>query len=728
MRYLLILLFVSISITLTGATYYLSPTGSDAIGNGSISSPWFTLNKAWTVVAAGDIIYLRGGTYQYVSRQTLSGKNGTATNLISVFAYPGESPNLTKHSSFSTPSWPISLVYLQGNYTYWKGIEISNFKQASSGLWYAIALRNANHNKFEEINSHHNGHGMVIRDACTDNLIYNSDFHHNYDPLTSTPYENADGIEIGYLDGTTVNTIRGCRFYNNSDDGVDLWDNNGKVNIENSWSWNNGYREDGVTIGGNGNGFKFGKTTIDYGNTIMRTIKNCVAYNNRAIGFDQNGALCGIELQNNSSYKNLTNGYKFNYNGIKFIAKNNLCYSNSSVTEFTSTSILETNSFSCIVTNPFTVTPADFVSLDGTQLTRSRQSDGNLPEIDFLHLVTGSDLVNSGVNIGLPYNGGAPDIGAFETGAVTTPALPVYTSSVVENATATKLEMTYNLSLANIAPAASAFIVRVNSVARTINTVAISGTKVTLTLSSAVVYGDAVTVAYTKPSANPLQTSSGGQAASITAQTVTNKVNSVNPANPVNPVYMSSVVENATPSYLEMTYNSDLANTIPAVTAFTVHVNGVRRNVSSVVISGNKVRLTFAIIFIFGDKVFVTYNKPMSNWLQTTTGEAESITSQPVTNNCLQIAIPNLSDKKHGKVTIYPNPAHDFFNIAIEDATVMSKIIKIFDLSGKIVHSESLEAGIEKVQIPVNLKTGIYIVILESNNLIVHTQKLIINS
>jgi len=39
-----------------------------------------------------------------------------------------------------------------------------------------------------------------------------------------------------------------------------------------------------------------------------------------------------------------------------------------------------------------------------------------------------------------------------------------------------------------------------------------------------VVYGDAVTVAYTKPSTNPLQTSAGGQAASFTAQTVTNNL------------------------------------------------------------------------------------------------------------------------------------------------------------------------------------------------------------
>jgi uncharacterized repeat protein (TIGR02059 family) len=100
--------------------------------------------------------------------------------------------------------------------------------------------------------------------------------------------------------------------------------------------------------------------------------------------------------------------------------------------------------------------------------------------------------------------------------------LPVYVSSVIENATPAIIEMTYSLALADIVPDVSAFAVTVATVARTVSSVAVSGTKVTLTLASPVVYGDAVTVAYTKPATNPLQTSSGGQAASFTPQTVTN--------------------------------------------------------------------------------------------------------------------------------------------------------------------------------------------------------------
>jgi uncharacterized repeat protein (TIGR02059 family) len=127
----------------------------------------------------------------------------------------------------------------------------------------------------------------------------------------------------------------------------------------------------------------------------------------------------------------------------------------------------------------------------------------------------------------LPYTSAAliVDPNPSSTPAPTTP--PVYVSSVIENSAPAKLVITYNLSLANVIPAVSAFSVKVNSAVRSVSSVNVSGTKVTLTLSSPVVYGNVVTVAYTKPASNPLQTASGGQAATIAAQTVTNKVNAI---------------------------------------------------------------------------------------------------------------------------------------------------------------------------------------------------------
>ena len=107
---------------------------------------------------------------------------------------------------------------------------------------------------------------------------------------------------------------------------------------------------------------------------------------------------------------------------------------------------------------------------------------------------------------------------------VVAPDVPVFASASVENAAPARIEMVYSLNLASIVPAASAFTVRVNSTSRPVSSVAISGTRVLLTLASPVVYGDVVTVAYAKPSSNPIQTPAGGQAAALTTQNVVNRV------------------------------------------------------------------------------------------------------------------------------------------------------------------------------------------------------------
>jgi len=216
------------------------------------------------------------------------------------------------------------------------------------------------------------------------------------------------------------------------------------------------------------------------------------------------------------------------------------------------------------------------------------------------------------------------------------PAIPVYVGAVVENATPAQIDMTYNLPLASIIPSVSAFTVIVNSAAKSVVSVVVSGTKVLLTFSSPLVYGDVVTVAYTKPSSNPLQAPAGGQAATISAQTVTNKINA-----PVSPVYLSSSVENSAPSVLEITYDMALANIVPASTSFSVQINSVARNIGSVAISGTKVLLNLTIPVAYNDIVTFSYTKPSSNALQTASGgEAASISSQAVTNRVNMVNSP----------------------------------------------------------------------------------------
>ncbi len=413
MKKVLALLLSFLSITVYARTYYLSPSGNDS-NSGTINSPFFTLNKAWTMLSAGDTVYLRGGIYRYPSSQHLTAKNGTEKLQIKIWAYPGEKPTITKSSEFSYRQ--NCGVYFSGNFFHWKNLEITGFTQYDAQINTGIKVQDSNHNVFEQLDSHHNGHGMIIARACDDNLVLNCDFHHNTDPLTSEPYENADGLEVCYIPAGLTNQIKGCRFWWNSDDGLDLWENDGTVIIENCWSWNNGFLADTFTPAGNGVGFKLGKSDLESGSEIRRKITNCLAYNNRTWGFHQNGANTVVAMYNNTSCYNGEYGYWMGSFGKQHLFKNNISFNNKYDVSLTSNSIVLNNTF--LIDNSLNtrlpVSEKDFLSLDKSLLAYPRQADGSLPQIDFMHLQQGSVLIDKGIDVGLMYCGNSPDVGAFE--------------------------------------------------------------------------------------------------------------------------------------------------------------------------------------------------------------------------------------------------------------------------------------------------------------------------
>jgi len=71
--------------------------------------------------------------------------------------------------------------------------------------------------------------------------------------------------------------------------------------------------------------------------------------------------------------------------------------------------------------SPFNCSNADFlsVSISIQEATAPRKSDGTLPDITFMHLKPGSDLIDAGLEVGLPFNGAKPDLGCFETSVLT---------------------------------------------------------------------------------------------------------------------------------------------------------------------------------------------------------------------------------------------------------------------------------------------------------------------
>ncbi len=393
-------LFILATTAHGAATRYVSPTGNDSTGNGSINAPYKTLQKAHDMTGAGDTIYMRGGTY-FPAAQTTITRSGSNGNYIKVFAYPGETPVI---DAINHPAGDYIIRMNSASWWHIKGLELKN--GAKNGLYLAGSSSN---NIIENNNIHHIGRlapggcgcgtAIAIYGTGGNNLVLNNDVHDNDDALSSDG-GGANGINL--VTTGTGNVIRGNRIWRNSDDGIDMWDAAPAL-IENNWSWENGYTLVGsnLVVRGNGVGYKLGGSATNDGG---HTVRNNLAWLNRVNGFHENSGDLPITLYNNTAWNNGANNFTFFHSGNTF--RNNINFGSRGNVAGSDTY----NSW----TLPVTVNSADFASLDYTVVTAPRNPDGSLPTINFLRLVAASDLINKGTNVGIPFNGSAPDLGAYE--------------------------------------------------------------------------------------------------------------------------------------------------------------------------------------------------------------------------------------------------------------------------------------------------------------------------
>src|SRR6185312_5017012 len=432
--------------TARATDYYVATTGSDS-NAGTMDAPWATLQKGASTAVAGDTVWIRGGTYA-VTTPANSGaginfsKSGTSSANINYFAYQGEVPVFDfTNLQISTTGYTMGFV-VSGSYLHFKGLEICCVPMnmySNNGI--SVNTPAAN-DTFELLNMHHNsGNGIFVGNKSGGgHLILNCDAHDNYDATSNQGQgQNADGFGVHYqtTGGTTI--IRGCRSWWNSDDGYDLINQEVPVTVENSWAMMNGYAMYGTfnPADGNGNGFKMGSSKTG----IRHLVQNNVAWKNKANGFYANHSTGGNTWYNNTSFMN---GSQYNMLASSFdasgnvvmtvtlsgalahIMRNNIGYPNNNQ-NMTGVDTMF-NSWDLGITpasSDFASTSDPSVSMTGMQLEGMgalgpRQADGSLPNVDFLHLSAGSRMIDKGTDVGLPYLGTAPDLGAYEYGATST--------------------------------------------------------------------------------------------------------------------------------------------------------------------------------------------------------------------------------------------------------------------------------------------------------------------
>jgi pectate disaccharide-lyase len=374
-------------------TLYIAVDGNDS-NLGTQDQPLATIKKAASLAQPGTLIYLRGGTYKFSATVTVASPAGTATDPIRLWAYPGESPVLDFAGAAITKGLSID-----ASYWHVRGLVVQNSAgrglQVSTGTGIVI----------ENCEIHHNGDmGLVVSNGASNALILNCDSHHNFDDTNGG--ENADGFGAKSNVGTGV-IFRNCRAWANSDDGWDLYGAPSAVRFENCWAYKNGDNFKAIAgFNGDGNGFKLGKSDGDQAHHVL---VNCLAWDNLGgNGYEDNNNLGGLTFYNSVSYKNKGASFEA-INNTNHILKNNLAFDNGKPEDILTGSVVSNNSW-----QGFTVTAADFLSLDDAVAVGSRQADGSLPATTFLHLAPSSGLIDKGIDVGLPFLGAAPDLGAYE--------------------------------------------------------------------------------------------------------------------------------------------------------------------------------------------------------------------------------------------------------------------------------------------------------------------------
>jgi hypothetical protein len=398
------------------ADYYVAPDGNDTTGNGTMGMPFATVGRGQTAASAGDTVFIRGGVYTFSGTTATVGvsftKSGTQDRRINYFAYPGEIPVFDFFMLL--PQARVTGFDVRASWIHIRGIEVRGVQQVIVGDSWGVRLQGSN-NIIERLDVHHGEAPGIFITSGANNLILNCDSHHNYDPLEGGG--NGDGF--GCHSNGGGNVISGCRGYSNSDDGYDFINAPGTCAVEKSWAFRNGYQPDTMTAAGNGAGFKAGGFGLDTGTfpaTIPRhVVRNCVAFGNRSQGFYANHHPGGIDFLNNTAFRNATNfDMLADVGASSHRLRNNIAMTPGTAIARLTGGTDTFNSWSLSVT----VSAADFMSVAEAEATAPRQADGSLPNVGFMRLAAGSDLIDKGENVGLPFSGTAPDLGAFETGLV----------------------------------------------------------------------------------------------------------------------------------------------------------------------------------------------------------------------------------------------------------------------------------------------------------------------
>lgn len=418
-KYIITLISVFIIMNMLGEEYYLSPGGNDASDGKTLENAWKSPNKAFQIMKAGDILWVKGGTYIIpASDGTMKAKNaGTQSNPVRVYAVRGEKPvfDCSAFRNYGSESSTYRGMDLRQDWWHVRGIKI--YKAGHNGI--IVAGKNI---IVEGCIIEECGHdGISIGSGSENALILNCDSYRNAE--IKGKGENGDGFAAKEGKGTV---FRGCRAWENADDGWDVYGGSEPVLIDSCWAFANGtnYWPELITsYQGDGNGFKLGGGGGVTGNA-PNVVLHSFAFDNVSKGFDQNHNAWGVTCINCTGYNNNGMG-NFAFQEAptqgKHIMINNLSYAGTGQ-NIAAGSTQTTNSW----TLGIDFTNDMFESLNTADARFDRDDDYRLTDTrieNLFKLKSNNPAIDKGTvqtyirlkpYYAIPYTGLLPDLGARE--------------------------------------------------------------------------------------------------------------------------------------------------------------------------------------------------------------------------------------------------------------------------------------------------------------------------
>ena len=464
MKKLIIILISLITIPSFATVYYVATNGDNGAA-GTIGAPWATFHYAVTQAYAGDTVYFRGGTYYHTAQVTLS-RSGTDGSPITFINYPDETPIFDgiNYPQSTTPASSIFGIYgINRSYIVFKGLTVRRIRNIhlDNGRAHGFYMQSSSDITFDQcVVDSIAGRGYQVHN-CRNVYFYNCDATWCADPQLADAGNAGTGF-IASRSGTPLTgdmsdsiVYRGCRGWFNADQAFSSSDY--YTVYDSCWAFLNGLHYLGYTSGAQ-NGFKPGYSFYDI-DSIQVLMKNCLSVFNKGIGLNENtdGATTSkinYRVYNNLIAKNGTQGIMSTYqhenldNINKYV--NNIAYDNGSwdmqiqqsalhyfnswdAPYYETTATKYFNSPASVSDSDFKDIPADSAECYAL-MTAARQADGSLPDLgNYFKLRSTSDLINQGIDVGLPYESTAPDLGAFEYSPAEPPAPPdVATGSITK--------------------------------------------------------------------------------------------------------------------------------------------------------------------------------------------------------------------------------------------------------------------------------------------------------